>query len=237
MKVLLTGHKGFIGTKLKQRLEKLQFKVIGIDKQDGNDLIDCDLPNDVSFVIHLAGKSGVRQSMNDPGGYWINNVEASKRLFQRYSHVRVLYASSSSQYEPHLNPYAASKHIMEKVASFYPMNLGMRLHTVYDDNPREGMFFDKLKKGTLEYVTNHTRDFVHMEDCLDAIELLIFNPEVTGVIDIGSGHSVRIRDLAPNLPVKIYTPNERKNTLADIKRLKDLGYTPKHISPRIEVIK
>ena len=47
MRVLLTGHKGFIGTKLKQRLEKLQFKVIGIDKQDGNDLIDCDLPNDV----------------------------------------------------------------------------------------------------------------------------------------------------------------------------------------------
>ena len=52
------------------------------------------------FVIHLAGKSGVRQSMNDPGGYWINNVEVSKRLFQRYSHVRVLYASPKFQYEP-----------------------------------------------------------------------------------------------------------------------------------------
>ena len=47
MRVLLTGHKGFIGSKLKQRLEHLQFQVIGIDKQDGNDLLDCELPNDV----------------------------------------------------------------------------------------------------------------------------------------------------------------------------------------------
>jgi nucleoside-diphosphate-sugar epimerase len=126
MRILLTGHKGFIGSKLKQRLEHLNFEVIGIDLQDGQDLLNCKLPNDVQFVIHLAGKSGVRQSMNDPGGYWINNVEVSKRLFQKYSNIRVLYASSSSQYEPHLNPYAASKHIMEKVASYYPMNLGMR---------------------------------------------------------------------------------------------------------------
>ena len=43
-RVLLTGHKGFIGSKLKQRLEHLQFQVIGIDKQDGNDLLDCELP-------------------------------------------------------------------------------------------------------------------------------------------------------------------------------------------------
>ena len=75
---------------------------------------------------------------------------------------------------------------MEKLLVIIPMNLGMRFYTVYDDNQREGMFFDKLKKGTLEYVTNHTRDFIHMEDCLDAIELLVFNPEVTGVIDVGS---------------------------------------------------
>ena len=85
MRILLTGHKGFIGSKLKQRLEHLNFEVIGIDLQDGQDLLNCKLPNDVQFVIHLAGKSGVRQSMNDPGGYWINNVEVSKRLFQKYS--------------------------------------------------------------------------------------------------------------------------------------------------------
>ena len=238
MNVLLTGHKGFIGSKLKKRLEHIQFNVIGIDKQEGNDLLDCDLPNEVDFIIHLAGKSGVRESLNDPGAYWINNVEASRRLFNKYRGKRILYASSSSQYEPHLNPYAASKNCVESLASKYPHMLGLRLHTVYDDNPRKGMFFDKLKNGTLEYVTNHTRDFIHMEDCLSAIELLIFNPEIEGTIDIGTGHSVRIRDLVDkNLPIKIYTPNERQNTLADIKKLKGLGFVPKHLTPRIEVIK
>ena len=238
MNVLLTGHKGVIGSKLKKRLEQIQFNVIGIDKQEGNDLLDCDLPNEVDFIIHLAGKSGVRESLKDPGAYWINNVEASRRLFNKYRGKRILYASSSSQYEPHLNPYAASKNCVESLASNYPHMLGLRLHTVYDDKPRKGMFFDKLKNGTLEYVTNHTRDFIHMEDCISAMELLIFNPEIEGTIDVGTGHSVRIRDLVDkNLPIKIYTPNERQNTLADIKKLKSLGFTPKHLTPRIEVIK
>ncbi len=238
MNVLLTGHKGFIGSKLKLRLEQLKFNVIGIDKQEGNDLLDCDLPRQVDFVIHLAGKSGVRESLKDPGAYWINNIEASRRLFDKYRGKRIVYASSSSQYEPHLNPYAASKYCLESLASRYPHMLGLRLHTVYDDTPRKGMFFDKLKNGSLEYVTNHTRDFIHMEDCISAIELLIFNPEIDGTIDVGTGHSVRIRDLVDkNLPIKIYTPNERQDTLADITKLKSLGFTPKHLTPRIEVIK
>jgi len=59
-----------------------------------------------------------------------------------------------------------------------------------------------------------------------------------GVIDIGTGNSIRVRDLAPeDLPVKLYTPHERQHTLADITRIKKLGFKPKHISPRIEVIK
>jgi len=240
MNVLLTGYKGFIGTQLTKRLQELKFNVIGIDLVDGNDLLDCELPEPgtIDFVIHLAGKSGVRKSLADPSGYWMNNVEASRRLFDKYRGKRILYASSSSQYEPHLNPYAASKHCLEYLGSCYPMTLGMRFHTVYSDIPREGMFFDKLKKGTLEYVTNHTRDFIHMEDCLDAIQLLVYNPEVIGVIDVGTGHSIRVRDLAPeDLPVKLYTPHERQNTLADITNMKKLGFKPKHISPRIEVIK
>ena len=56
---------GFIGSKLKKRLEHIQFNVIGIDKQEGNDLLDCDLPNEVDFVIHLAGKSGVTKNIPD----------------------------------------------------------------------------------------------------------------------------------------------------------------------------
>ena len=36
------------------------------------------------ILLYIAGKSGVRNSMADPAGYWKNNVEVSKRLFARY---------------------------------------------------------------------------------------------------------------------------------------------------------
>jgi nucleoside-diphosphate-sugar epimerase len=238
MRVLLTGHKGFIGTHLHQRLNDSGYEVIGIDLKDGwdrdginnsQDLYDCPLPQNVDLVIHLAGKSGVRESMDDPAGYWRNNVEVSKRIFKRYPRTRVMYASSSSIYEPELNPYAASKLIVEEAAVRHPNNLGMRFHTVYSGQPREGMFLQKLLDDELEYVTTHRRDFIHIEDLCDAIELLIENA-IGGFTDIGTGDPVKISELVTwkSLPVRLTTPNEREFTCADITNLKELGWSPQH---------
>ena len=137
MRILLTGHKGFIGSSLINAL-RLNHEVIGIDLVEGDNLLDCVFPQDIDLVIHLAGKSGVRESINDPAGYWMNNIEASRRLFERYQDTRILYASSSSAYEPDLNPYAASKYVLEELAERYPNTLGMRFHTVWSHNPRKG---------------------------------------------------------------------------------------------------
>lgn len=228
---MLTGHRGFIGSALLKRLQKNN-QVIGFDIQDDSlqDLLHCDFPEEFDLIIHLAGKSGVRESLKDPAGYWNNNVEATRRLFERYEGTRILYASSSSAYEPDLNPYAASKHIIEELAKRYGTNhLGMRFHTVYSDScPRENMFFNKLRKGTLEYVTRHHRDFIHLEDVLDAIEILVSATYVRGIIDIGTGHPVRVQDLAPNLPVRLNTPGERSWTCANIEKMKKLGFKPKY---------
>jgi nucleoside-diphosphate-sugar epimerase len=175
----------------------------------------------------LAGKSGVRESINDPAGYWRNNVEVSKRLFERYPNTRILYASSSSAYEPHLNPYAASKYIVEEAAACYPNTLGMRFHTVYSDSPRENMFLAKFFNNKLEYVTNHYRDFIHIEDLCDAIELCM-KSKYTGDIDIGTGHPFKVRDFAPNLPIRLNTPHERQWTCANMEKIKTLGFKPKY---------
>ena len=226
-KILLTGHRGFIGSRLYKRL--LHTDVVGIDLLDGQDLLTCDLPNiDFDLIIHLAGRSGVRESINNPGAYWHNNVEASRRLFERYPDTRILYASSSSAYEPDLNPYVASKYVLEELAERYPNTLGMRFHTVWSDTPRKGMFLDKLFNNELEYVTNHHRDFIHINDVCDAIQILINKPHVKGVLDIGSGHPIRVRDLAPNAPIRLNTPNERTFTCANTEKMKSLGFKPKY---------
>ena len=229
MNILLTGHKGFIGSVLYKRLSKFS-KVTGIDLVDGEDLLTHVFPNEYDLIIHLAGKSGVRESMNDPGAYWMNNVEASRRLFERYQNTRILYASSSSAYEPDLNPYAASKYVLEELAERYPNTLGMRFHTVYSDScPRENMFFNKLRNGTLEYTTRHYRDFIHLLDLIDGILILMENPRITGTIDIGTGHPIKITNLAPELPVRINTPGEREWTCANTEKMKALGFKPKYM--------
>jgi nucleoside-diphosphate-sugar epimerase len=227
MRILLTGHKGFIGSSLINAL-RLNHEVIGIDLVEGDNLLDCVFPQDIDLVIHLAGKSGVRESINDPAGYWMNNIEASRRLFERYQDTRILYASSSSAYEPDLNPYAASKYVLEELAERYPNTLGMRFHTVWSHNPRKGMFFDKLFNGELEYVTRHYRDFVHLLDVIDAINILIECDYVKGVLDIGSGVPVRVQDLVKDLPVRLNTPGERFYTCANLEKMKALGYEPKY---------
>lgn len=229
MRILLTGHKGFIGAKLMNRLVR-QHEVVGLDLVDGDDLLFCEFPpNEFDLIIHLAGRSGVRESIKDPASYWMNNIEASRRLFDRYKDTRILYASSSSAYEPDLNPYAASKYVLEELAARYDNTLGMRFHTVYSDScPRENMFFNKLVNGTLEYTTRHSRDFIHLEDVLDAIEILIKKDYVKGTIDIGTGNPVRIQDLAPDLPVRLNTPGEREWTCANTEKMKALGWKPKY---------
>jgi len=227
MHIMLTGHRGFIGTELLKRLTK-NHSVVGFDLVDGQDLLTVPLKERFDLIIHLAGVAGLRDSFEDPKSHWYNNVEVMKRLLSIYgNNTRILYASSSSAAEPELNPYAASKFLMEIAAANYINTLGMRFHTVYSANPRKGMFMQKLIDNELEYTTNHYRDFIHLEDLCDAIELLI-QSDFTDVIDIGTGNPVLISDLAPNYPVRISTYGERQEKRANTDKMESLGFRPKY---------
>ena len=97
MRILITGHKGYIGSYLANRLQK-KYNVTGYDILDGQDLCSMDFPDKFDLIIHLAGKSGVRDSVGDPKSFWQNNVVASRRLFDRYSatgFVACVYSQSS----------------------------------------------------------------------------------------------------------------------------------------------
>ena len=89
MKILLTGHKGMVGTELYTALTK-DHRVIGIDLKDGNNLLDCSLDFEVDLVIHLAGESGILRSLNESDLYFQHNVLATKRLFDHFKNTRIL---------------------------------------------------------------------------------------------------------------------------------------------------
>ena len=224
MIIVVTGHQGFIGSTLKKYLEQNGHTIIGLDIKSGQDIITCAFPK-CDTVIHLAAKTGVIDSLEHPAEYWSTNVNGTKRVLEHYFDKRILVASSSSQYEPSLNPYAASKHTMETI----PHNnvCWMRFHTVYGPTSRAGMFFDKLNNNTLTYVTDHERDFIHIDDLCNAIDILL-NSEFVGPVDIGTGTTVRMSDICPELPIKKDTPHERKRTCADTKIMSELGFIPHH---------
>lgn len=227
-RALVTGHLGFIGRHLYQRLVDEGWDVIGMDTRQGGDIRFAAFP-DVDVVFHLAGLAGVRQSIEMPEDYWANNVDGTTRLFEYYKRrdTKICYASSSSAKRWWLNPYATTKRVIEQLA---PHNaLGMRFHTVYGLDSRPDMLYDKLLNKNVLYVTNHLRDFTHVDDLIDGIAML-YSHDVSGVVDIGTGNPVSVRDLAAAAGV-FMTPvdgadTEQHETCADPIELFDLGWRP-----------
>ena len=228
MNILLTGSEGFIGQHLNKFLNEQGHKVICLDKKTGNDLVSCDLKYSVDLVIHLAGLSGVRDSLDKSEEYWIQNVIAGQRLFDYFKDTRILYASSSTAHEPWKNPYAMSKYALERVA---PANsMGMRFTTVYGPNARESMLIPRILRNDVPYInTNHSRDFIHVDDLVRAIDTLM-KSNLTGVTDIGSGVTNNLVELVDYFGIDceraVGEENERLDNLADNTILNKIGWSP-----------
>lgn len=230
MNILVTGSEGFVGKNLCKKLKR-KHKIIKLDRKLGHDLLTCDLNYDVDLVIHLAGSSGVRESLLNERKYVENNVMVSTRLFKHFKKTKIIYASSSTAKEPDLNPYAWSKRQIEKIA---PKNsIGLRFTTIYGPHARENMLIPKLINKEVIYINkNHSRDFIHVDDVISAIELLINSSyEISGVYDLGYGESYKLTDLArefaSNVTMAMGDIHERLDNKADNDLFYALGWKPK----------
>ena len=229
MKILLTGSDGFIGKNLKTYLEVRNHTIIEIDRNSGNDLLTCDLKYDVDWVIHLAGIAGVRDSLENPTEYWTQNVIASQRVFDHFIDTKILYASSSTAYEPWRNPYAMSKYSMEQIAP--KKSIGMRFTTVYGPGARDTMLIPRILRNDVPYInTNHSRDFIHVDDLVRGIDTLI-KSNLRGVTDLGSGTTNNLVELIEYFGINcervVGEQNERLDNLADNTLLNKIGWSPK----------
>ena len=231
MNILLTGSEGFIGSNLKSHIEQnIDANIHCIDLKFGDDLQTCLLPENIDLVIHLAGLSGVRQSLNNPTEYWKQNVIVSQRLFEHYAGKRIMYASSSTAKEPNRNPYAMTKYTLERLAP--QTSTGLRFCTIYSNSQqRPNMFVPRLLRKEIEYIhTNHKRDFIHIDDVCSAITFLM-NRDAPGVYDIGTGISTPLKEITDFFDIKceerIGGENERLCNKADVSKLKELGWSSK----------
>ena len=114
---LVTGHKGYIGSKLFVRLLKDGHEVIGIDQKDGNDINSLQgLVEDreggfhplwynfkPEYIFHMACWPRVGFSVDNPVKTMKNNVLAGSNVLNFAKSVgakRVIYSSSSSVIRP-----------------------------------------------------------------------------------------------------------------------------------------
>ena len=234
MNILVTGHKGFIGSHVFKHLQDEGHEVRGLDKPDDiRDFIRFYACDSIRYdvIIHLAAFAALRESVQDPNKFWENNVEKSKPIFDycRRNNVRLLYASSAGAHEWWQNPYAITKKVNESMAP--PNSVGMRFFNVWaEEGSRDDMLYRMLQDNTAQYITRHRRDWIHVHDIATAVSCLL-SDNFRGVLDIGTGKNHSVLELAmkmgrSDLPILDHTPNEPDSLCADTTTLRSLGWSP-----------
>lgn len=262
MNILITGGAGFIGSHLCERLISEGHKVICYDNFTGSvnrdfkwknifslknnnnfKLIDSDIleenalnyvfsTNNIDVIFHLAAKTGVRPSVQDPTLHYNVNVMGLLKLLQtcnRFNVKKIVFASSSSIYGNNLNvpfketeksdgplsPYAATKKAGENLLYVYHWLYGfevacIRPFTVYGPRQRKDMaislFTRKINRNekiTIFGNETNKRDYTYVDDIVDGFVNAMYNLKGYEVYNIGGSNPVDLKSLVSIIENKL----------------------------------
>lgn len=181
---------------IKHLIKNPLFKLIKGDVRNKVLLEEIFLKNKIDFVIHLAAKAGVRNSISTPIDYFDVNVNGTLILLEAmksYGVKNLIFASSSSVYgnkngnqnetescNEQISPYAVSKKAAELLNYSYYVNfninvINLRMFSVYGKNQRPDLVIHKFinqisKNEPIEIYGNidTTRDYTHIDDIMSA---------------------------------------------------------------------
>lgn len=216
MKILVTGHKGFIGKKILDKLQKTAYNTRGIDLKDGEDILHC-LPNEnFDYVFHLAACPRVEYSVQHPSYTMKQNVLVTSTLLEwakDHGVKRVIFSSSSAVMGDNdgtgpKSPYGLHKLMNEMECRLYSELYGLdtvclRYFNAYSEDQEFGgsystaicAWMEMIKQGKplrIDGDGEQTRDLVHVEDIVSANIFCMQNNNYFGgkVFNVGSGKSV-----------------------------------------------
>jgi len=215
--ILVTGHKGFIGSHLTKALDRLSIKWWGFDLADGQDIRDKLAlekvfdSNPVSIVIHLAALTGARRGENYPQEYFDTNVIGTEnivKLCEKHG-IKRLLAFSSSSAKTCQNVYGITKYTMELMLKRYsiPYLYVIRPFNVYGENGRPDQviwkWLERAKAGLpIEYHGDFRRNYTYVGDIIDGILSCLICDGVNhraglspGVYDFGKSGAVPLSEL------------------------------------------
>ena len=247
MRIFVTGGAGFIGTHLCKKLttlyqvtvydnfsnsNKKNFSilknltlVVG-DILDNSKLVNSMKNHDI--VIHLAAKTDVIDSINNPENTFQTNVQGTQNIIdscKSHNISKIIVTSSASVYQSSdksisetnttkpSSPYGQSKLSMEKITTESKINYSiLRLFNVYGTGQSSGVIA-KFKKNISENIPitifgdgEAIRDFIHIDDIVDGIILSM--KSASGIYNIASGNGTSITDLA-KLLIELFGKNSK----------------------------
>ena len=226
MKILLTGHRGFIGKNLLKVLENADHEISTFEWDDGN------MPSvmEQDWVIHIGGISSTTE--RDVDKIMRQNYDFSRQLFAacKIYGVNLQYASSASIYglgsdfketalvDPR-NAYAWSKYMFERYHQQHQggnIVQGFRYFNVYglgedhkgsQASPYHQFKNQAVKDGKIKVFENsqdYRRDFVPVEQIV-ATHLAFLNSQESGIFNIGTGTTQSFLEVAEYFNVPIET--------------------------------
>lgn len=99
MKIVLTGHCGFIGSHYYNEIKETNHDVYVFDKLNGFDLCESSIVNDLpecDVVVHLAATNGTRLFYDTPTEVSFNNTLPTFNLIKRYKNTNTKFIFAST---------------------------------------------------------------------------------------------------------------------------------------------
>ena len=206
MKIVLTGHQGFVGHHIGRTLIRAGHEVIGVDdyrsgvqltkESDGyaqsvfENFRNYD-PRGAGALVHVAAHADVSKNWDSPaerGLLWRNNVDATRELYENAYRVgvkRIVFISTLATTAPELSPYAASKLAGEALTRCYAQEAFIfRLAACVGEGYHHGHVADfarmAIRYGRVTAKSNGQprRSYVHVLDVADAVAEAVAAPAI-----------------------------------------------------------
>ncbi len=253
MNILVTGHKGFIGSHIYNDLKSKGYNVYGYDL--GSILEDVKY----DIIVHMAARGLIRESTKHPYNYFEDGLELSIKFLElaRKNNATFVFPSSGSIADP-TNPYSLGKKQSEEWIYLYNKLYNLKyyilqFYNIYGPGSRKGAVYllTRAALGNEEGVVygdgSHIRDYVYVDDVSNLVDNIINSKIPCGRYEVGTGVGTSVNELVKNIEnvvgkrIKIrnepYIVNEGERLYAEnpaVKNFRDLNYGIKKVAEFIK---
>jgi UDP-glucose 4-epimerase len=225
LKILLTGHTGFIGTNLINKFaHSHSFVTLNSHNHARINILNREDLNEiegVDAIIHLAAKTSISTSIANPYEVYYTNILGTLNIldYAKRNCVRNILNLSTFIYgipkympinethpaNPH-SPYNKSKLISEELCEYYSKDdtiniVTLRPFNIYGPGQKSSFISiaiqNMLSKKVVKLSGSGTRrDFLYVDDFLDLIVKILNDfPNGYNVYNVGSGKSYSLEDI------------------------------------------